>query len=544
MGKNIIEQYGIFMIVNYLRKSRQDLDRERKTGEDTLHEQKQLMDRVLANYGVPYDQKLEIGSGDKIETRPVFQEVIKELEKGTYNAIAVKEISRMGRGSYKDMGLIYDLIQDKRIFIITPHRIYDPSNPSDLRMIRFELFMSREEFETTRERLSGGRYNAAMEGKWVAGAAPYGFTYNKQTKKLDINEEEAEVVRTVFDFYANGIIVNGKRKLVQFRALSTYLHRLGIKTPKGKDTWHPTQLRNFLTNDRYIGNLRFRTHTVSADGKRRIPRPESEHIIVEDAHPAIIDPETWEKVMNRVENRDVVPRSKLDFDPCELAGLCLCVKCGRRMIRQYSVEHYKKKDGTTTVYHKEFLWCTTAGCTFVKYRNVEEDLLETLRQIESLDDEKLISLYTAVQQNEPEEDEGFESILKQIEIKKESLNRRLKFVYEKYETGIYSDDEFIKRRADIEKELKEIESISSEQGREAAEEPEIIFNPEDVRKRASSLIDMYKAATHKSQRNEILRRVFENVEIEIIEKGRGRKQAVHKIRPHFRENFFTKNVLV
>ena len=208
------------------------------------------------------------------------------------------------------------------------------------------------------------------------------------------------------------------------------------------------------------------------------------------------------------------------------------------MVRQYSVQNYQKKDGTIKAYHKEFLWCTTAGCTFVKYRNVEEDLLETLRQLANLDDEMMTSLYKAIQQNEPEEDNALEGMQKQIEIKKESLNRRLKFVYEKYESGIYSDDEFIKRRADIEKELKEIESISSEQAKESVSEPEMAFNPDDVRKRAASLIDMYMAATHKSQRNEILRSVFENVEVRIIEKGRGRKQAVHEISPHFKFNFF------
>ncbi len=45
--KNLIKEYDIKNIVNYLRKSRQDEERERKTGEDTLHEQKKLMDRVL-----------------------------------------------------------------------------------------------------------------------------------------------------------------------------------------------------------------------------------------------------------------------------------------------------------------------------------------------------------------------------------------------------------------------------------------------------------------------------------------------------------------
>ena len=73
------QQYNISNALNYLRKSRQDVQREKLTGEDTLSAQKKLMTNVLDNHGIPYIQKMEIGSGDKISTRPVFQEVLKRF---------------------------------------------------------------------------------------------------------------------------------------------------------------------------------------------------------------------------------------------------------------------------------------------------------------------------------------------------------------------------------------------------------------------------------------------------------------------------------
>lgn len=534
--KRLIEEFNIRNVINYLRKSRQDEERERKTGEDVLHEQKKLMDRVLADYGVPYDQRPEVGSGDKISSRPVFKGIIKDLKNGKYDAIAVKEISRMGRGSYTDMGTIYDLIIEKRIYIITPWKIYDPTNPSDLRQIRFELFMSREEFETTRERLTGGRYNAAIEGKWVAGAAPFGYKYNTTTKRLDIKEDEAEIVRAIFDFYANGIIVNNKRKLVQFRALASYLKRLGIKTPRGKDEWHVVRLKEILSNDRYIGNIRFRTTQRTADGKQ-IPRPESEHIFVEDAHEPIIDMDTWNKTQDRINNRAPATNTKLDFDPCELAGLCVCKICGRKMVRQYSVQHYKKADGTESVYHKEFLWCTSKGCTIVKYRNVEEDLLETLKYLQHLDNNLLKTQIESIISNKPNDTTNTEDIKKHIELRKEDLQRRLKFVYEKYESGIYKDHEFLERRSAIEKELEEVVSVSIEE-----EEHQTIeeVNLDRVRSNLSSILEAYQQASHKSDRNKILRSVFDHVVIEILEKGRGRKQAVHSITPVLKYDLIAK----
>ncbi len=105
--------YDIKFILGYTRKSRQDEEREKKTGEDVLHEQRVLMERVFNSYNIPYDIKEEVGSGDKISTWPVFQAVLEALrtkKHGDNVAIGVKEISRLGRGTYADMGIIYDTL--------------------------------------------------------------------------------------------------------------------------------------------------------------------------------------------------------------------------------------------------------------------------------------------------------------------------------------------------------------------------------------------------------------------------------------------------
>lgn len=539
MARNkIIEQFDIKNIINYLRRSRQDEDREKKTGEDTLHEQKQLMDRVLADYGVPYDQRNEIGSGDKISTRPVFQQIIKDVREGKYDAIAVKEISRMGRGSYTDMGTIYDLIVERRIYIITPWKIYDPTNPSDLRQIRFELFMSREEFETTRERLNGGRYNAALEGKWVSGKAPYGYKYNPHTKHLDINKDEAEIVRAIFDFYANGILLkNAKRKLVQFRALGTYLKRIGIKTPAGNSEWQAIQVRQLLENERFIGVLRQNTTKLTSDGKK-IPRPESEHVVVYDAHPAIIDMELWNKVQYRINNREDTTNTKLDFEPCELAGICVCKKCGRKFIRRAAVKQYKKADGTISEYHNEFLFCGTTGCTYVKYRSVEEDILDTLKYLRELDADTLKKQLDPIIVNQ-EPSRSKEDIAKFVKSQLEELDRRMKFIYEKYEAGIYKDDEFVTRRNEIEKKIEELEKM--EFVKDVKKETDAI-NPDFIKTSMTSVLEAYEKATSKTDKNKLLHSVFSHVDVEVLEKGNGRKAAIHVIEPFFKSSFLRKSV--
>lgn len=298
-----LREYNINSIVNYLRKSRKDIERERRTGEDTLYQQQKTMTEFLDKTGIPYVQRFEVGSGDKISTRPVFQGVLEELKEFKYDAIAVKEISRLGRGSMSDMGVIYDLIIENRIFILTPDRTYDPRNDSDLRQIRFEMFFAREEFEQIRQRLTGARYSSAREGKWM-GVVPYGYTRNPKTLRLEPNED-AKNVRLIFNLLAHGI--DGKE--VRERAIATYLKRIGIKSAKGLDQWDTTQLKRLLTNQAYIGVSKFRETERLSNGKLR-KRPAEEHIIVENAHEPIISKELFDEVQKSL---TIEPLLKLNW---------------------------------------------------------------------------------------------------------------------------------------------------------------------------------------------------------------------------------------
>lgn len=535
-----INELQIQFVINYNRKSRQDEELERRTGEDTLKAQRDMMDRTLIPLSVPYDQLDEIGSGDKISTRPVFQGVIRSLEDGKYQAIAVKEISRMGRGSYTDMGIIYDLIVDKRIFIITPWKVYDPKNNADLRQIRFELFMSREEFETTRERLTGGRYTSAMAGKWVAGKAPFGYQVSKSTKKLEILEEDAQVVRIIFELFVNGISdEDGTLRNVKFRALATYLRRIGIRTPKGRIEWRPENLKYLLSNDAYIGVIRYRT-TVTIDG-RVIKRPVDEHIVVEDSHPKIIDMEMWDKAQALIADSSYSPRVRMDFKPYELTGLPVCAKCGRKMVRQEQNQKYVNKAGETKSYHKEFLFCITSNCTMVKYRAVEESLLEVLQLIGDLDDDQIESTLNPLLAAGDAPSKSTEDTGQFIERRKKELKQRMSFIYEKYESGKYTDEMFDERKAEVDLDLVKLENMLNI-GVESTSKNKAIINIQFVRKNIASVLINYTESANRSDKNAVLRQVFEKVLIEVTEKGRGSTPSKFNIYPTIKLDFVSPDI--
>jgi DNA invertase Pin-like site-specific DNA recombinase len=523
----------ISCIICYLRKSRQDILREKRTGEDTLTEQDLLMNKVLKQYEKPYEIKREIGSGDKISTRPIFQGVLKELNEGKWDAVAVKEISRLGRGSYGDMGQIFDLIVESRIFIITPYKIYDPDNPADRRQIRFELFLSREEFETTKERLTGSRYNYAMQGKWMAGSSiPYGYKLNKETVRLEPDEETVNNIKLMFDLYVNGL--NGRE--MAFRAIATYFRRLGIKTAKGKDLWSPQTISRMIQNVVYIGQERYRMSKF-INGKREF-RPENEWIIVNDAHEPIINENMWYDAQQKFKTRSNNPRVKMDFAPCELAGLIVCSKCKKKMVRMYSVQNYKKKDGEITQYHKEFLWCCT-GCGSVKYRDVEDYILAFLEALENIDENTLFNLAKDSMNFKKDNSLNDIELLKQsITDKKSELKNRLIFIKDKYESGIYSDEEFIERRAKINREIEDLKKVELPQIHGSEKDKP---NIDKFRSEVSTFRKAYYFAQDKTERNILLRQAFDTIELIIISKGRGRISTKFEIEPHINIDFLVKS---
>lgn len=508
--------YKFKRIINYLRRSRQDIEKEKRTGEDTLADQKRLMDSVLLGMEIPYDQKFEIGSGDKIDTRPVFKSILRDIESGKYDAIAVKELSRLGRGSYTDMGRIYETLTQNRVHIITPYKVYDPLNNADARQIRFELFLSREEFETTKERMLGAKYNLAKQGKWMAGPAPFGYTLNFQTKTLEENKDEANVIRLIFDLFVNGL--NGRE--MGFRAISTYLSQIGHKTPTGLKHWAPETIKKTITRRVYIGQVLF--NLTKMENGKKVKRPENEWVIVDGAHPAIVNEVIFYEAQRKFRNnRNTTPKTKKNFETSELAGLVRCVKCGNSMLRQKTRSSYTKKNGEISEYFKETLWCNTVGCTFLKYRPVEEaivEMLETLPILEDIDGIINSSIDNWMRQNNVDN----ETNIHLVEQRKKELQSRLKFIFEKFESGIYSDDEFLQRKRELTHEIETIDTILSQTTQESKFN---IVDKEEIIKYALSLSEAYKNAKSSTEKNQLLKSIIDYVVLEVTEKIRGNKPS-------------------
>lgn len=499
----------IGLVACYLRKSREDLEAE-KRGEDTLLAQRELIEKdILPRYDIDdYDMYEEVVSGESIKDRPEFQRLLDRIKAGKYQAIVVKDLYRLGRGNYTDMGIVYDLIRDKRIFIITRDNVLDPQNHDDLRNIRFSMFLSREEYEAIVWRLVNGKYDKVRNrGAWVAGSPPFGYDNDRQTRKLVPNEDSA-TIKMIFDWYVN--------ENMSYGVIGGRLRKMGILSPKGLEYWNPAQVKRILENPVYIGTVRFRmTKKQKSDGKT-VTRPENEHIYYENAHEPIIDHQTWDSAQKRLQ----IPRPKvnIDFSPCELASLITCAKCGKKMVKNVSNQHYQhRNDEGESYYRREYLACLRCGF-YVKYGDVEKQILFFLSSMAELDGNLLRAKLSEMIPDQ----KGFDlqNALDKANDRQSILSNRLKNLKNKWLDGKIDDEEYEADRNGIQEEFNEvIESINYIQRQiENPIELKSDFNFDELKDKIRTVIAVYHSLDDKSKKNELLLAIFDEIQLVFLGK--------------------------
>lgn len=331
-------------VIGYLRKSQSD--DPLLSVEEVLANHERILDEwAERNLGakVPEENKFrEVVSGETISGRPEMQKVLRLIESPKYKAIMVVEPQRLSRGDLEDIGRMMKLLKHTNTFVITPQRMYDLRDEYDWDAFERELKRGNDYLNYTKKILNRGRLLSVAAGNYIGNVPPYGYDKDvvmdgkKKCHTLKINEEQAEVVRMIFDMYVNQDM--GRVNICH------RLDELGIKPPRGKH-WSQEGMWDMISNIHYIGKVRWnfrKTEYVVEDGEIKATRKTQkigEYLVYDGKHPAIISEELFNAAQ---EKKGRNPRSKKKTKVRNpLAGLVYC-RCGRAM----SLRIYKKKDGS------------------------------------------------------------------------------------------------------------------------------------------------------------------------------------------------------
>lgn len=364
-------------VIDYLRKSQSD--DPLLTVEEVLARHESILDGWAEKHlggKVPEENKFrEVVSGETLKERPEIQKVLHLIESPRIKVIKCVEPQRLTRGDLEDIGRLMKLLQLTRTIVVTPdefggQRIYDLNDEYDWNAFEAELKKGNDYLKYTKRILTRGRLLSVEAGNFIGNRAPYGYnrtTYMNGKKKchtLEINPNEAPVVKLIFDMYLQG---NGIFKIMD------RLHQLGIKSPKGKQ-WAQTTIGTILANEHYIGKIRWyhkKTVKTVKDGEIITSRPTAEdYLIYPGKHPAIIDEEVFYAVQKK---RGSLPKHKNGTKLVNpLAGLLYC-SCGMAMkYNKYEKDGVARAEPRYTCSYPTR--CDNASC-------IAAELLATLKNI-------------------------------------------------------------------------------------------------------------------------------------------------------------------
>ena len=376
---SILENLKPHEILAYFRKSR--TDDPTLSVEEVLSKHETILDEwAEKNLGavIPEENKYrEVVSGETISDRPEVQKVLKLIESPKIKAILIVEVQRLSRGDLEDAGRLIKLIRYTNTLVITPMKTFDLKDEYDRDMFERELKRGNEFLEYQKKIMRRGRDLSASQGNFLGSIPPYGYDKifiqegRRKSPILAINENEANVVRMIFDMYVN--------QNMGYQIIANRLNDLKITPPRG-DYWSNASITDMIGNIHYIGKIRWnyrKTKVIVADGEVKKTTPKSQegdYQIFDGKHPAIISEEMFQLAQ---EKRGKNLRAKPDFtlrNP--LAGIVFC-RCGHAMIyRTYKSSSGGDKSAPRLLCNKQTL-CNTGSCL---YSDMMDFIVNLLKQ--------------------------------------------------------------------------------------------------------------------------------------------------------------------
>ena len=232
----------------------------------------------------------------RTDGRPDFQRMIDDSRKGAFLYVIVYRLDRFTRNRYDSAIYKHKLKKNGVKVLSAMENIGD--NPESV-ILEAVLEASAEYYSLElAQKVKRGMRESAMKGNSCGGVAPLG--YKSDGKRLVIDETKAPYVKKAFEDYAAGI---PKRQIIN------ELNAAGLRNRNGKP-YGNTALQVALQNEKYIGVVRWGD------------------IVAEDACPALVDRETFDKVQARIkQNKRQAGKNKAKVEYL-LTGKVFCGYCG------------------------------------------------------------------------------------------------------------------------------------------------------------------------------------------------------------------------
>lgn len=268
-------------------------------------------------------------SGTKIKNRKEFLRMMSDAEKGMFDMVVVKDISRFARNT---VDLLQNVRKLKSLGIETQFLTANMTSMGNSEFV-LTIFgaLAQEESANTSKRVKFGKKMNAEKGRVPNIVYGYDKTIGDYFN-LIINEKEAKVIRQIYKWYTEEGYGASK--------ISNMLNEQGIRT-KRNCKWSQNATCRILTNEIYTGKVINGKQEVAdfLTGQRR-EKDETEWLVTEKPELRIIDDETFEKAQEILHSRHGAFNMKHERQSNKhlFSTLIKCKECGwsfRRSVRTY-----------------------------------------------------------------------------------------------------------------------------------------------------------------------------------------------------------------
>lgn len=421
-------------------------------------------------------------TGTSTKKRKQFNNMIADAKRHKIDRIITKEVSRFARNTVDTLQYTRELKSLGVSVLFINDNIDTFDSDGELRLT-IMASIAQEESRKTSERVKWGQ-KRQMEKGVVFGRNILG--YHLENGILTVNEDEAKLVRHIYNKYLEG---------KGLHIIARELQEEGHKTKNGKSEWTNKAIRTILQNEKYVGDL-LQKKTITPDfltHKKKYNRGEEEKVYIKDHHEPIIDRKTFDFVQAEFKRKseNYKETKSKHSNRYAFSGKIECGHCGRKYVARFK----KRKDGTKrktwNCYNKmkngaphdvngEMIGCDNKA---IGNEVLECAVLQALNEI-SNDKESIINKLTRVisdvLKNREKEQYNFEKAEKTIE---RLDSKKLKVIDSYYDNEI-SKDEFIKLKEQYQDEIDRLtEEIRSER-----EKNIVVENKDELIKEICSVI--------------------------------------------------------
>lgn len=407
-------------------------------------------------------------SGGSTKKRDNFNRMIRDAKAGMFDFIITKEISRFSRSTLDSIKYTQELLDYNVGVFFQNDNINTLDTDSEFRLV-IMAGVAQDEIRKLSERLKFGFRQAIKNGHVLGNDKLYG--YDKKDCVLTVNEEEAEIIRIIFDLYGN--------QRLGTRTISKRLMELGYTSREG-NAFNTLTIRHILENPKYKGwYCGNKSQSVDYRTKRNILLDESEWVTYPDSSiPAIVPEELWNRANALYKRRREEMKSHssgLSFhNRYPYSAKIYCEEHGTTFHRQV----IQTKKGQQEVWQcKVYRSHGRAACSAPQIRSSDLDvILSDIFKKLVRDKEKIIDSLVTVLTNIPKEVD-YGKLRCQVENEMDDLERKKNRLLDLSIAGALTVEEFKERNDAFNAQILECQgkltAIRQEEENQSSEELDI-----------------------------------------------------------------------